>query len=157
MNNYQGVFITRIDSEGNLSGYVFKKNGEPRRSGTIQIAKDSYAPVFLSRREETVISDNIDNYATPDAFNKKYTFDERVRSFLKMPIRNFINYHAGDVSIIAFNSMRTLTDQETIFIEVLLNTTRTIVALADLARENEEQFLQKVMRRFGDGRFGDVH
>ena len=73
-----------------------------------------------------MISDNIDNYATPDAFNKKYMFDERVRSFLKMPIRNFINYHAGDVSIIAFNSVRTLTDQETIFIEVLLNTTRTI-------------------------------
>jgi HD-GYP domain-containing protein (c-di-GMP phosphodiesterase class II) len=68
-----------------------------------------------------------------------------VQSFLDMPIRNFINYHAGDVSIIAFNSVRTLTDQENIFIEVLLNTTRAIVTLADLARENEEQFLQKVM------------
>ena len=68
-----------------------------------------------------------------------------MRSFLDVPIRNFINYHAGDVSIIAFNSVRSLTDQENIFIEVLLNTTRAIVSLVDLVRENEEQFLQKVM------------
>jgi hypothetical protein len=81
----------------------------------------------------------------PEKFDKKYMFDERVRSFLNRPIRNFINYHAGDVSIIAFISVRTITVQENIFIEVLLNTTRAIVSLADLARENDEQFLQKVM------------
>jgi len=42
------------------------------------------------------------------------------------------------VSIIAFNSVRAINFQENIFIEVLLNTTRAIVALSDLARENEE-------------------
>jgi hypothetical protein len=62
-----------------------------------------------------------------------------------MEIRNFINYHAGDLSIIAFNSIRSLPDQEAIFIEVLLNTARAIFALTDLARENEERFLQKVI------------
>ena len=145
LNNYQGVLITRIDPDGNLNGYVFKRIGELLRSEAIVIASDSYAPVFLSRRETTVISDDIRNYPSINKFDEKYVFDKRVRSFLDMPIRNFINYHAGDVSIIAFNSVRTLTDQENIFIEVLLNTTRAIVTLADLARENEEQFLQKVM------------
>jgi HD-GYP domain-containing protein (c-di-GMP phosphodiesterase class II) len=145
LNNYEGVLITRNDPDGNLSGYVFKRNGKIRRSEAIVIAGDSYAPVFLSRREATVVSDDIRNYPSASAFDKKYSFDERVRSFLDVPIRNFINYHAGDVSIIAFNSIRTINFQENIFIEVLLNTTRAIVALADLARENDEQFLQKVM------------
>jgi hypothetical protein len=145
LDNYEGVLITRNDPDGNLSGYAFKRNGEIRRSEAIVISGDSYSPVFLSRREATVISDDIGNYPSASAFGKKYRFDERVRSFLDVPIRNFINYHAGDVSIIAFNSVRTINFQENIFIEVLLNTTRAIVALADLARENDEQFLQKVM------------
>jgi HD-GYP domain-containing protein (c-di-GMP phosphodiesterase class II) len=145
LNNYQGVLITRIDPDGNLDGYVFKRNGELLQSEAIVITSDSYAPVFLSRRETKVISDDIRNYPRAKIFDEKYIFDKRVRSFLDMPIRNFINYHAGDVSIIAFNSVRTLTDQENIFIEVLLNTTRAIVTLTDLARENEEQFLQKIM------------
>jgi HD-GYP domain-containing protein (c-di-GMP phosphodiesterase class II) len=145
LNNYEGVLITRNDPDGNLSGYMFKGNGEVRRSEAIVIAGDSYAPVFLSRREATVISDDIRNYPSTSAFDKKYNFDERVQSFLDVPIRNFINYHAGDVSIIAFNSVRAINFQENIFIEILLNTTRAIVALADLARENDEQFLQKVM------------
>lgn len=145
LNNYEGVLITRNDPDGDLSGYMFKGNGEVRRSEAIVIAGDSYAPVFLSRREATVISDDIRNYPSASAFDKKYNFDERVRSFLDVPIRNFINYHAGDVSIIAYNSVRAINFQENIFIEILLNTTRAIVALADLARENDEQFLQKVM------------
>ena len=145
LNNYEGVFIARIEPDDNLSGYVFKRNGELRRSEAIGIANDSYAPILLSRRAATVISDDIRNYPSARSFDKKYRFDDRVRSFLNMSIRNFINYHAGDVSIIAFNSVRTLTVQENIFIEVLLNTSRAIVSLVDLARENDEQFLQKVM------------
>ena len=145
LHNYEGVLITRNDPDGNLSGYAFKQNGEVKRSENIVIANDSYSPVFLSRHKATVIADDIRNYSSASAFDQKYLFDERVRSFLDVPIRNFINYHAGDMSIIAFNSVRSLTDQENIFIEVLLNTTRAIVSLVDLARENEEQFLQKVM------------
>jgi HD-GYP domain-containing protein (c-di-GMP phosphodiesterase class II) len=145
LNNYEGVLIARIDSKGNLKGDVFKRIGGQLHSEAIVIKSNSYAPVFLSRRETTVISDDIRSYPLVGVFEEKYPFDQRVRSFLDAPIRNFINYHAGDVSIIAFNSVRALSDQENIFIEVFLNTTRAIVALTDLARENEEQFLQKVM------------
>jgi response regulator RpfG family c-di-GMP phosphodiesterase len=145
LSNYEGVFITRNDPDGNLGGYIFKRNGEVKRSEKIVIASDSFSPVYLSRRKATVIGDDIRNYSSASAFDRKYSFDERVRLFLDVPIRNFICYHAGDVSIIAFNSVRSLSDQENIFIEVLLNTTRAIVSLVDLARENDEQFLQKVM------------
>ncbi len=145
LRNYEGVFITRNDPDGNLGGYIFKRNGEIKRSEMIVIARDSFSPVYLSRRKATVIGDDIRNYSSASAFDRKYSFDERVRLFLDVPIRNFISYHAGDVSIIAFNSVRLLTDQENIFIEVLLNTTRAIVSLVDLALENDEQFLQKVM------------
>jgi HD-GYP domain-containing protein (c-di-GMP phosphodiesterase class II) len=145
LNNYAGVLITRKDAEGNLSGYAFKRDGGTRRSEAIVITSDSFATVFLSRHEAAVISDDIVNYPSPDLFEKKYSFDEQVRSYLDVPIRNFTNYHAGDVSIIAFNSNRAINFQENIFFEVLVNTTRAIVTLADLARENDEQFLQKVM------------
>jgi HD-GYP domain-containing protein (c-di-GMP phosphodiesterase class II) len=145
LRNYEGVFITRNDPDGNLGGYIFKRNGEIKRSEMIVIARDSFSPVYLSRRKATVIGDDIRNYSSASAFDRKYSFDERVRLFLDVPIRNFISYHAGDVSIIAFNSVRLLTDQENIFIEVLLNTTRAIASLVDLALENDEQFLQKVM------------
>jgi HD-GYP domain-containing protein (c-di-GMP phosphodiesterase class II) len=145
LNNYAGVFIARMDTQGTLTGYVFKRHSELIRSSPVAIDGNSYAPVFLSRHRTSVISDDIRNYSSKKAFTEKYPFDEQVRSFLGMPIRNFINYHAGDVSIIAFNSIRRLSDQENMFIEVLLNTARAVVALVDLARENEEQFLQKVM------------
>ena len=145
LNNYKGVLIARIDSEGNLNGDVFKRIGGHLHSEAIVIKSNSYAPAFLSRRGTRVISDDIRNYPLVSAFDEKYPFDQRVRSFIDVPIRNLINYHAGDVSIIAFNSVHAITDQENIFIEVFLNTTRAIVALTDLARENEEQFLQKVM------------
>lgn len=40
LNNYEGVLVTRNDPDGNLSGYVFKRNGKgyPRlkSNGTIQ-------------------------------------------------------------------------------------------------------------------------
>lgn len=145
LNNYEGVFISRSDPAGNLDGYVFRRNGGIERSDHIVIAGDSHSAVHLSRRAATVIADDIRNYSSAGVFEQKYIFDERVRAFLDVPIRNFINYHAGDVSVIAFNSVRSLTNQENIFIEVLLNTTRAIVSLVDLARENDEQFLQKVM------------
>lgn len=77
LNNYQGVLITRIDVDGNLNGYVFKRIGELLRSEAIVIASDSYAPVFLSRRETTVISDDIRNYPSINKFDEKYVFPRK--------------------------------------------------------------------------------
>ena len=74
LHNYEGVLITRNDPDGNLSGYVFKQNGEVKRSENIVIAVDSYSPVFLSRREATVIADDIRNYTSASAFDQKYRF-----------------------------------------------------------------------------------
>ena len=36
------------------------------------------------------------NYSSASTFDQKYRFDERVRSFLDVPIQNFINYPAGE-------------------------------------------------------------
>jgi HD-GYP domain-containing protein (c-di-GMP phosphodiesterase class II) len=145
LGNYRGVFISRQNSKNDLVGYVFKHDSDIVKSGKISISKESIAPVFLSRRLFKIISDQSNNYASTEEFLKRYPFDERVRSFLDQPIYDFINYHAGDVSVIAFNSIRGTTPGENSFVEILLNMSRSIVALVDLARENEEQFLQKVM------------
>jgi hypothetical protein len=93
LNNYEGVFITRNDPDGNLAGYVLKRNGEIKRSENIVIDRGSYSPIRLSRRTATVTADDVRNYSSASTFNQKYGFDKRVRSFLDVPIRNFINYH----------------------------------------------------------------
>lgn len=143
--NYEAVFITRTDENGNLAGNVFKHGKEgTKRSEPITIEKESRSPVFISRRKSTVVADTKNNYPSAGEFERKYPFDPRVREFVG-PIRNFVNYHEADVSIIAFNSKTEITDYEKNFIEALVNLARSVVALVDLARENDEQFLQKVM------------
>jgi response regulator RpfG family c-di-GMP phosphodiesterase len=145
LGNYRGIFISRLNRQSDLVGHVYKHGAPITRSKKITIPKDSVAPVLLSRRLQTVMSDERRNYPSSDEFSNKYPFDERVVSFLGEPIENFINYHAGDISVIAFNSVRGVGPGEHSFIETLLNLFRSIGALIDLARENEEQFLQKVM------------
>jgi hypothetical protein len=46
---YQGVFITREDKQGNLSGYVFKGNPDDLiKSELIQVPENSSAPVWAA-------------------------------------------------------------------------------------------------------------
>jgi HD-GYP domain-containing protein (c-di-GMP phosphodiesterase class II) len=145
LGNYRGVFMSRLNRQNDLVGHVYKHGTPISQSKEITIPKDSVAPVRLSRRLQAVMSDEQRNYPSSDEFLKKYLFDEHVISFLGEPVADFINYHAGDISVIAFNSSRGIGPGEHSFIETLLNLFRSIGALIDLARENEEQFLQKVM------------
>jgi HD-GYP domain-containing protein (c-di-GMP phosphodiesterase class II) len=145
LGNYRGIFISQMNPQNDLVGHVYKHGAPVTQSDEITIPKDSAAPVLLSRRLQAVMSDERRNYASPEEFLKKYPFDERVMSFLGEPVADFINYHVGDISVIAFNSIRGVGPREHSFMETLLNLFRSISTLIDLARENEEQFLQKVM------------
>jgi hypothetical protein len=84
---------------------VFKSGRGLLRSPPVAIAGNLSAPIFLSKRKTAVISDDVRNYPLPTAFNDRYLFNEHVRSFPNMPIGNFINYHTGALSSMAFNSM----------------------------------------------------
>ena len=140
LKDYEAIFITREDKDGNLNGFTFKR-GETgiRRSEEIKILKESAAPIFLSRRVAKIISDDVNKYENEDEFLNNNTFDPQVIKFINQSLRNFITYHEDDVSIIAFNYKSTITAYEKQYIEVLLNMTRTIMILSDLATENQKK------------------
>lgn len=144
--DYEAVYITRTDAEENLVGNVFK-HGESAlaKSPTILVPNQSQAPILVSRRKSRILSGDIGEYDSPELFKEKNPFDPKVLDFIESPIRNYITYNEADVSIIAFNHNKTISAYEERFIEVLLNISRTIMMLVDLARENDQQFIQKVM------------
>ena len=139
---YQGVFITREDSEGHLSGYVFKgKSDGLIKSKLIQVPENSSAPIWASRKAECdiygcVATATRPNSMSQEVFEKEHPFDERVKSFLRFPITSYINYAEGDVSIIAFNKQGGIKKFDSDVINTVVNTARSVTHLIDLAIGN---------------------
>lgn len=139
---YQGVFISREDREGNLSGYVFKgKHDDPLKSELIKVPENSSAPVWASRRAECdiqgcVASATKSESMTQQEFERLHPFDESVKKFLGFSITNYINYAEGDVSIIAFNKNMGIKKFDSSVINAVVNTARSITRLIDLAIGN---------------------
>lgn len=139
---YQGVFITREDQEGNLSGYAFK--GKPNgliKSKLIQVPENSSAPIWASRKAECDINGCVATATKPQTmpqaeFENKHAFNENVKSFLGFAISNYINYAEGDVSIIAFNKQDGIKKTDSDVINTVVNTARTVTHLIDLAIGN---------------------
>jgi len=139
---YQGVFITREDNEGNLSGYAFRgKPGDLIKSELIQVPENSSAPIWASRKAECDINGCVAFANKPESvpqaeFEKAHPFDERVKAFLGFAITNYINYAEGDVSIIAFNKKDGIKKFDTDVINTVVNTARSVTHLVDLAIGN---------------------
>ena len=139
---YRGVFITREDNQGNLSGYVFKGNADDLlKSELIQVPENSSAPIWESRRAECDINGCVASATKSDsisqtAFEKAHPFDDRVKTFLGFAITNYINYAEGDVSIIAFNKKDGIKKFDSDVINTVVNTARSVTHLTDLAIGN---------------------
>ncbi|GAF76695.1 unnamed protein product, partial [marine sediment metagenome] len=139
---YQGVFITREDEEGNLSGYAFKSKPDGLiKSKLIQVPENSSAPIWASRKAECDINGCVASatkaQSMPQAeFENKHPFDESVKAFLGFAITNYINYAEGDVSIIAFNKQGGIKKIDSDVINTVVNTARSVTHLIDLAIGN---------------------
>jgi serine phosphatase RsbU (regulator of sigma subunit) len=134
---YYGVFITRKDKGGDLFGYVFKKDQDILvRSELIKIAKDSEAPVFDSRKKKRIVAVIKSATETQKDFEDKHQFDKRVKEFLAVPVTNFINFHEGGLSIIAFNKKYGINRNDFFVMETVVNTARSIAYLIELAIGN---------------------
>ncbi|NOQ19542.1 MAG: SpoIIE family protein phosphatase, partial [Desulfobacterales bacterium] len=139
---YQGVFITREDKEGNLSGYAFKgKSDDLAKSDLIQVPENSAAPIWASRKAECdiygcVASANKSESMTQEEFERAHPFDDGVKQFLSFAITNYINYAEGDVSIIAFNKKNGIKKIDSDAINTVVNTARSVTRLIDLAIGN---------------------
>lgn len=139
---YQGVFITREDKQGHLSGYAFKGTPENLiKSELIQVPEDSSAPIWASRKAECdihgcVASATKSETITQSAFEEAHPFDEGVKAFFGFAITNYINYAEGDVSIIAFNKKDGIQKFDSDVINTVVNTARSVTHLIDLAIGN---------------------
>ena len=139
---YQGVFITREDKEGNLSGYAFKgKPDDLAKSDLIQVPENSAAPIWASRKAKCdiygcVASANKPESMTQTEFERTHPFDDGVKQFLSFAITNYINYAEGDVSIIAFNKKNGIKKIDSDAINTVVNTARSVTRLIDLAIGN---------------------
>jgi hypothetical protein len=139
---YRGVFITREDKQGNLSGYAFKgKPDDLIKSELIQVPENSAAPIWASRKAECdiygcVASATKSESISQSAFEETHPFDEGVKAFLGFAITNYINYAEGDVSIIAFNKKDGIKKFDSDVINTVVNTARSVTYLIDLAIGN---------------------
>jgi serine phosphatase RsbU (regulator of sigma subunit) len=139
---YQGVFITREDKEGHLSGYAFKSKPDGLiKSRLIQVPENSSAPIWASRKAECDIFGCVASAIKPPSmtqaeFEDKHPFDERVKVFLGFAITSYVNYAEGDVSIIAFNKQDGIKQFDSDVINTVVNTARSVTHLIDLAIGN---------------------
>ena len=69
-------------------------------------------------------------------FERQYPFDKKVKAFLGFPIVNFLNYHEGEISIIAYNKKQGIATYDHLLMETLVNTARIVSYLMDLAISN---------------------
>ncbi len=127
LEGYQGVFVTETDQRGHLSGRVYKMNGDQLLiSESIEVPCTSQAPIWFSQRTARVVSSERSDYGSISEFETAHPFDPRVREFLDFSIHSFINYHEGEISIIAFNKQQKITKSDRFSMETMVNTARAV-------------------------------
>ncbi len=137
---YHGVFITNIDHQGNLKGYVFKRddNEKIEKSDQIIISRDSDAPIWESRKNKGMVTSSRKLFKNEEKFDEKFKFDKRVLSFLNFNIHNFVNFHEEDISFIAFNKENDITPYDLSFMEAIVNSAFTVNYLISLIKKQQE-------------------
>ncbi len=144
---FQGVLIAKVsEKSGNLlEGHVYRNdNDEIVHSGLLTIHREADAPVWRSRESGKVTYDQLLPGESEEAFFMRYPFDKQVAAFIGEPIRSFINYHEGEVSIIAFNLDHRIESEDILALEIVVNSARSVSSLVDLARVNDKKFYQGV-------------
>ncbi len=146
LSSYETVFIAGEDNTGQSVGFAFKQEqGEVQKSDKIPISNRYETPIFLSGKKSRIVYADVENYPSRESFESEFRIDRRVTDFIGKPVRNFINCRENGMSITAFNSDSRITPHETRFLDIVLHLSKSFQALISLARENDEQFLQKVM------------
>jgi serine phosphatase RsbU (regulator of sigma subunit) len=134
---FEGIFIIKTTANSDMVGYAFKLTGQGiNKSKKITVRNDSPISILMSRKTGKL------TYAVKPAslsqsdFEGQYPFDEKVKAFLGFPIVNFLNYHEGEISIIAYNKKQGIATYDHLLMETLVNTARIVSYLMDLAISN---------------------
>ncbi|MCK5675005.1 MAG: HD domain-containing protein [Spirochaetales bacterium] len=153
--NYSSIVILQVKEEV-LEGFKFKKIEDGSiKSEPIKLNKNSVAPILLSRRISKVISSKNSDYISQIEFERTYPFDKGVKEFIGIPIRNFINYHSGKLSIIAFNKDKEITNQDHLSMESFVDTAMVTHSLVELAIKNDRKFMQSIDGLCASAEFSD--
>ncbi len=153
---YHAVFIARKNSEGQLLGQVFRLADKKLQiSVPITIAPDTSAPIWQSTLQKQMVSGQRLADESHGDFIGRYQFDPHVLDFIDQPIENFVNYHQGELSIIAFNKLPVISKNDLFAMATVVNTARTVTRLIDLAESNEHLFLQAITGLCAAAEFSD--
>ncbi len=153
--NYTAIVIVQVKNSF-LEGFKFKKTETGSLlSESIRLNPESLAPVLLSRRVSTIISGRNSDFNSQSEFEAAYPFEQGVKDFIGEPINNFINYHSGNVSIIAFNKDTEITNQDHLSMEAFVNTAMVTHSLVELAIKNDKKFMQSIDGLCASAEFSD--
>ncbi len=156
LDNYEGVFFTRYTDDRDLKGTAYKfRKGKYEKSHTIEVSSDSSAPVNLSRKKDSIVTDSLKNYKNRAEFEKANPFNNKIKDFMDHNIFNFVNYHKGDITIIAFNNINEVTSYDLRTMESAVDNARVVSSLLDMARENDARFLESMAGLCAAAEFSD--
>ncbi len=105
-----------------MVGYAFKLT--PRginKSKKITVRKDSPISILMSRKTGKLTYTVKPASLSQSDFEGQYPFDKKVKAFLGFPIVNFLNYHEGEISIIAYNKKQGIATYDHLLMETLVN------------------------------------
>lgn len=153
---YYGVFLTKTIPGEMSEGHAYKLHkGVFEKSRPIKVDPDSPAPVNLSRRENRVVLDSIDKYGDREMFDRTYPFCSEIQDFMIDRIFNFISFHKGDMTIIAFNKEDGISSFDQRSMESAVENARLISTLLDMARANDSRFLESMEGLCAAAEFSD--
>jgi len=156
LDNYEGVFFTRYTDDRILEGTAYKyRKGKYEKSQSIEVSSDSSAPVNLSRKNNSIVTDDLNNYKDKSEFEKANPFNKQIKEFMNNKIFNFVNYHKGDITIIAFNKSTEITSYDLRTMESAVDNARVVSSLLDMARENDSRFLESMEGLCAAAEFSD--
>ena len=131
---FEGIFIAKTTANMDMVGYAFKlTRHEITKSKKITVRKDSPISILRSRKTGKLSYAVKSESVSQSDFEEQYPFDEKVKAFLGFPIVNFLNYHEGEISIIAYNKKQGIAAYDHQLMETLVNTARIVSYLMDLA------------------------
>ena len=156
LDDYEGVFLTRFINASTHEGNAYKhKKGKFEKSKAIEISLDSDSPVNKSRKKNGIVTDSIDNYDGQEAFERMNPFDKAIKDFMETDIKNFVNYHKQDISIIAFNKTNAITSYDLRTMESAVDNARVVSSLLDMAKDNDARFLESMEGLCAAAEFSD--
>ena len=150
-DGWRAVFIAMADHREYekvtaLIGHVFRfESGEILMSHPIRIGKESDAPIWRSFRNQDRVLAKRSDYSGDQEWKNAYPLHPIVQDFLGHPYpSNLINWHEGQLLVIAFDKKAGLTDLDKQAFGGQVSTAHTVRSLIELTRDADRRFLQSV-------------